>query len=172
MKNSQTQFLTLALILSLTARRSLQASPHGAASTPHLTSRPLALTLTPLTSSPHGLTASRPHSLTPSTSRPHGFDLTPSTSRPHGLDLTASRLRPHDFTASRLRPHGLTASRPRPHGLTPHLLSLYLTASRHQPHGLTPSTSRPSPHFSASPPSLSLARSRPILVGSGSLPTE
>ena len=126
LKNSQfpNPILTPALILSLTSRRSLHASPHG------LSPHPQAL----------NLLISRPHDLTSSTSRPHALDLT--ASRPNGFDLTASRLRPHDFTTSRLRPHGLMASHPRPHGLTPHLLSPHLTASRHQPHGLA-LTSRP-----------------------------
>jgi hypothetical protein len=75
LKNSQTRFLTLALILSLTARRSLHTSPHGLLPSP---SRP----------QPPHLTASRPrpHGLTPHLLSPH---LMASRHQPHGLALTS-----------------------------------------------------------------------------------
>jgi hypothetical protein len=97
-QNSSNPISPSALILSLTARRSLHASPPQSA----------------------------PHGLSPPTSRPQPPHLTASC--PHALNLTASRLTPsspHGLTPHLLSPH-LTASRPQPHGLAltsrPHLL--------------------------------------------------
>uniref|UniRef100_A0A2N9I1N5 Uncharacterized protein n=1 Tax=Fagus sylvatica TaxID=28930 RepID=A0A2N9I1N5_FAGSY len=103
-----------------------------------------------------------PHTLLPNSPNTSPIPLPITDTLPSPLPITSPPIDPISAPSPSplLNPthtaiHNITAS-PLPPGLTPHLLSPHLTASWPHAFNLTPSTSRPSPHFSASPPSLSL----------------